>query len=444
MKPSLLSAQIKKLLDLIQTSFWFVPVLCIFTSFLAVYFCYQLDKSLWQTNNSILKTLYNISPDNASSLLSSIATSVITMTSIAFSMIVVTLTLASSQFGPRLLRTFMQDKKNQWALGSLVATFSYCLALIRLASTNQDSGFVPGIGLTLALILAVIAVFILVFLIHHVAVSIQAESVVAQCWQCLKKDIDRLFPAAQNKEQHSHHTLVWDKNLSPHPLISQHNGYIQLIDYQGLMAALEQHHAGAELDIKSGNYVIAGQCIGTLYWPDDKQEQPPKDLLNSHLVSGKNRTPIQDPEFAINQLVEIALRALSPSINDPFTAILCINRLGSALRKTAERSFPETLLFDSNNTIRIKRNVVDYQGLVKAACDQIRQNSMPHPSVVIAFIDMLTQVATNLKRVNYQHALVEQAQMIVDGACNDKLHPNDQQDIISKLQTIHAAVNSNH
>lgn len=444
MKPSLQKAQIIKLFDHIRTSFWFVPMLCIIMSLLAVFLTYQTDLAWWKTEHYILSSLYNITSTDANAMLTSIATSVITMTSIAFSMIVVTLTLASSQFGPRLLRTFMQDKRNQWALGGLVSIFCYCLALLRLTSTSETPGFVPGLGLSIALAVAVVAVLILVFLIHHVAVSIQAESVVAHCWHCLTQDIERLFPAARGNDIESNNMLVWDDTLTPIRQFSQSDGYVQLIDYQNLKSILDKYNAGADIGIKPGSYLIKGQYIGQIYWPQNKQKTMPTDLLNSHLVLGKSRTPIQDPEFAIHQLVEIALRALSPSINDPFTAILCINRLGSALSRTATRNFPASCLVGENNKIRIKRKVSDYKGLVEAACNQIRQNSISHASVVIAFIEMLTQVAADLRRVDYQQILVKQADMIVEMACNSQLHANEQHEIKTRQQALHTMVQDNH
>ena len=444
MKPYLFKAKAIKLFDHIKTSFWFVPMLCIITSLLVVYTTYQIDLAWWNKEHTLFSALYNISPDNANTMLSSIATSVITMTSIAFSMIVVTLTLASSQFGPRLLRNFMQDKKNQWALGSLVAIFCYCLTLIRLASSAQASAFVPGLGLSFALLLAVFAVLILVFLIHHVAISIQAESVVAHCWQELAKDIDRLFPSENSEVATGNGELVWDEELTPLPQFSQRDGYVQLIDYKRLMKELEECEAGIEINIKPGSYIITGECIGKVFWPEKKQEKPSKNFLDCYLMIGKSRTPIQDPEFAIHQLVEIALRALSPSINDPFTAILCINRLGSALRRTANRNFPQASLLDSNKTIRIKRKIVDYNGLVEAACNQIRQNSVSHASVIIAFIEMLTQVTIDLCHQDHKKSLIKQADAIVDMASNLSLHANDLEDIRTRQQKLHAMVTDIH
>ena len=393
MKLTRIKQRLEKVKDRVNTSFWFVPMFCILIAFVILAITQQLDKSQFLRDWLFVSYIYSIDPIGARTVLSTIASAVITVTSIAFSMIVVSLTLASSQFGPRLLRTFMQDKNTQLALGVFVATFIYCLALIRFVSIDSESPFVPGIGLSVALLLTLISIFMLVFLIHHVATSIQADTVVHNCWCSLNQDVQRILPNTLGEEEHEDTELSWLAAPVEKKLCSETDGFIQLIDYDGLIESLTELNAGLTISVKPGDYVITGQCIAMLHLPEDYSDGRDAAInISKYMVYGASRTPIQDPEFSVNQLVEVALRALSPSVNDPFTAIACVNRIGSALNLFAQRSFPSRVLKDKNSTIRIQRKTADFAGVVGCACNQIRQASLSHPSVMIEFIEMLCRV----------------------------------------------------
>ncbi len=441
MKGGSLKARYEKSIDTIKTSFWFVPFVCVVFSCMALYLTHVVDHSRILESVFGFKFFYSISAEGARSLLSTSAASVITITSIAFSMTIVTLTLTSNQFGPRLLRGFMQDKNTQLSLGIFVSTFVFNLLLIRSTSSDQGTVFIPGLGVALALLLTLMSILTLVYLIHHVAISIQAESIVDKCWQGLKVDIERIFK--------KHNSNIPNINLSKHKsqtsleIKSTKDGYVQVLDYENLVNELQQAKLFLSLSIKPGDYIKTKQGIGHLYRTDNKTAcDDMNEKIMDFCIVGKTRTPIQDPEFAINQLVEIAVRALSPGINDPFTAILCVHRLGSIINDISSRQFPPTLLFDGDDALRIERKVTNIEGIVASACDQIRQNCDDHPSVIIAFLDMLESVAQISTNANCNAALFEQGKCLVESLSEHALHRTDMLDIQQRFEILKKRVSS--
>lgn len=428
-------ARYKKFIDTIKTSFWFVPFLCVVVSCLALYLTQLVDHSRILENVYGFKFFYRISAEGARSLLSTSASSVITITSIAFSMTVVTLTLTSNQFGPRLLRGFMQDKNTQISLGIFVSTFVFNLLLIRSTSSTEDTLFIPGLGVVLALLLTLMSILTLVYLIHHVAISIQAESIVNTCWQGLKVDIERIFEKTGNDSPSLN--LSTYKMHTHAEINSNKDGYLQIFDYENLICDLQSAELFFSLSVKPGDYIKTKQCIGQLYGTNvQKLRSDINKKIMDYCIVGKTRTPIQDPEFAINQLVEIAVRALSPGINDPFTAILCIHRLGSVISDISDRHFPPSLLLDDNEQPRVERKVSDIAGIVSSACDQIRQNCTSHPSVMIEFLDMLESVAHISTNTHCNNALIEQGKCLIESLGDCPLHHTDRLDINQRYQIL--------
>ncbi|MBT0586679.1 DUF2254 domain-containing protein [Alteromonas oceanisediminis] len=428
-----IKAQFDKIKDAVNSSFWFIPSLCILLAFITLAITYQFDHSGALRDWVLVKWLYTIDPVGARTILSTIASATITVTSIAFSMIVVSLTLASSQFGPRLLRTFMQNRNTQYALGVFVATFVYCLALIRFVTVDESNPFIPGAGLTVALLLTLVSILMLVFLIHHVAISIQADNVIQRCWLSLHNDIDRMFPADKAPRDTQSTTLVWESLPRTSDLVSDTTGFVQVIDYNGLLEAAIECGVGLSLHIKPGDYVSTKLPIATAHYAHEDQQLP---SLADYIVTGHSRTPIQDPEFAVNQLVEIGLRALSPGINDPITAITCIKRLSSALTQLSDRTFPDTYLCDEEGRVRIERKAITYAGMVESACNQLRQNCMPHPSVIIAFLEMLNAVVKTCEHADRIDQLLKQGSALVEQVTECQLHASDEKDIRARYNRL--------
>lgn len=369
---------LQKVARAVGSSFWFIPSILITIATVAGALLPRLPLPDLVTN--LLASLFNnIKLEDALEVVKLIASSTITITSIAFSMTVVALVMASNQFGPRLIENFMQNKWTQLVLGVFTSTFVFCLVLISKINVSSQLSYYPQFAMVIALILAVICVFVLIFFIHHVATSIRADNVVKQISNAMMNDI-RTLQSEKKRVREFKSIVEFDNYTYKLSIVSQCDGYIQAIEYHQIMAIAEQFDALIVMQHRAGHYIVPGTTIATLY---TNAGMPNSMTLDSALVIGQERTALQDTLFAINQLVEMALRALSPSMNDPFTAINCIDRLASGLASFTEEKLPKTSIVDDKNELRMITNEATFSDLFNGAFNQIRQNSVNHPFVVM-------------------------------------------------------------
>ncbi len=364
---------------------------------------------------------YSGGAEGASLLLGTVAGSMIAIAGTVFSMTLVALSLASSQLGPRLLRNFMRDTANQVVLGTFVATFVYCLLVLRTIRRADEVAFVPHLSVSIALLLAMVSIGVLIYFIHHVSTSIQADEVVARVFRELEEGIDRLFPshfgrpeaAASNATSEADPPAAFAREARPVGALS--DGYLQQIDADALMDLACEQDLLLRLERRPGHYLVRGRAMVTV-WPGDRVTEALVDKINAAFVLGDQRTAAQDVEFSFRQLVEIAVRALSPGINDPFTAIACVDRLGSALCRLAQRDMPSTRRHDRHGRLRLVAPGSTFTGIVDAAFNQIRQSARSNPAVAIRMLEAIAQIAGHVQRAEDKICLQRHADMIVRGA----------------------------
>ncbi|MGH8598824.1 MAG: DUF2254 domain-containing protein, partial [Gammaproteobacteria bacterium] len=325
--------------DRVRSSFWFAPMIMAGWAIALAYATVALDGAATGRWLRAQSWAYTGSAEGATVMLSTIASSMITITGVVFSMTLVALSLASSQLGPRLLRNFMADKANQVVLGTFVATFLYSLFVLRAIRRADEDLFVPHLSVALGVLLAAASLGVLVYFIHHVAVSIQADNVVARVGAELAAGIDCLFPEAIGQGAHGHANFPETFSRDSCAIAAAEDGYVQLIDSNALLALAVEEDLVLRVERRPGHFVVKGSPLA-LAWPGKRVHDRTKARINAAFVLGSQRTPVQDVEFAVNQLVEIAVRALSPGVNDPFTAVACVDRLGAALSRLAQRGVP--------------------------------------------------------------------------------------------------------
>ncbi len=199
------------------------------------------------------------------------------------------------------------------------------------------------------------------------------------------------------------------------PVSALGDGYLQLIDADALMALASQEDLLLRLERRPGHYLFKGQAM-VMVWPGERVTETLVDKMNGAFVLGDQRTAVQDVEFSFQQLVEIAVRALSPGINDPFTAIACVDRLGSALCRLARRDMPSTLRFDPKGRLRLVASGSTFAGIVDVAFNQIRQSARSNPAVAIRMLDAIAQIAGQVQCAPDAAALLRHAEMILRGA----------------------------
>ncbi|MCB2229873.1 DUF2254 domain-containing protein [bacterium] len=426
--------RIFKTWDRVRSSFWFLPAVMAGGAMLLPFATVALDEPVtdWLTLN--WGWTFSGGAEGASSLLGTIAGSMITIAGVVFSMTLVALSLTSSQLGPRLLRNFMRDTTTQTVLGTFVATFLYCLLVLRTIRHADEITFVPHLSVTLGVLLAVVSVGVLIYFIHHVSVSIQANEVVSRVGTELIEGIDRLFPENIGRGAPGIPTEPPDAGFfdtfgrEARPVGSAGDGYLQFVDGDALMALAMQEDVVIRLERRPGHYVVAARPL-VLVWPGNRVTDQLADEVNSAFALGKERTPDQDIEFAVNQLVEIAIRALSPGVNDPFTAMTCVDHLGSALCRLAQRDMPSPYRHDTQAKLRVITPVFMFPDVADAAFNQIRQYGRSSAAVTIRLLETIAVVAGSAHRPEDRAALLRHAQMINRGARDGLLEQEDRQEV---------------
>ncbi len=407
--------------DRLRSSFWFVPAAMACLAVALAFSAVELDKAVADDWLSRLGWSYSGGAEGASLLLGTVAGSMIAIAGTVFSMTLVALSLASSQLGPRLLRNFMRDTANQVVLGTFVATFVYCLLVLRTIRRADEVIFVPHLSVSIGVLLAIVSIGVLIYFIHHVSVSIQADEVVARVGRELDDGIDRLFPehlgepASVASEVPSEADLPAAFAREARPVGAAEDGYLQMIDADALMDLACEEDLLLRLERRPGHYLVKGRAM-VMVWPGDRVTEALVDKMNAAFVFGNQRTAAQDVEFSFHQLVEIAVRALSPGINDPFTAIACVDRLGSALCRLARRDVPSPLRFDGHGRLRLVAPGSTFAGIVDTAFNQIRQSARSNPAVAIRMLDAIAQIAGHVQSAQDAACLQRHAGMIVRGA----------------------------
>ena len=336
----------------LRANFWFMPTVMVAGAVVLSLVTINLDKAA--AEHSRIATLgwtFTRGPEGSRAVLSTVAGSMMTITSVTFSITIVALQLASSQFGPRLLRSFMRDRGNQVSLGTFIATFAYCLLVLRTVNGTEGQQFVPHISVTVGLLLALTSLGVLIYFIHHAAASIQAENVIATVSRDLDQAIARLYPECLGEEPPGRTPKEIERDLpagfdrESRPVAATWSDYLQAVDVDRLLGVAREHDLVLCVSHRPGKFLVVGGDLARA-WPGERIDDDVAEAIRGAFYLGPFRTLTQDIEFAIDQLVEIAVRALSPGVNDPFTAINCVDRLGAALVILAAREIPSAYRYD--------------------------------------------------------------------------------------------------
>ena len=386
---------------------------------------------------SKLGFLYAGGTEGARAVLSTIAASMITTAGVVFSITIVALTLASSQFGPRLLRNFIRDRGNQIVLGTFIATFVYCLLVLRTVVSPSDGvPFVPHLSVTIGVGLAVTSLAVLIYFIHHIAVTIQADTVVASVGREFAEAVDRLFPSTTAPSEHPLQSeLPPGFESESAPVAAETSGYIQVIDLDTLVGLASRRDLFIKLERRPGDFLIEGVRIARV-WPRQRLSEDDRKLVRKACFVGPQRTQEQDVEFPVNQLVEIAVRALSPGINDPFTAVTCIDSLGAGLCRLASREFPPLVLADAEGKPRLLVDRSSFAGVADAAFDQIRQYGRESVAVTIRLLETIGEIALFARTEEQCRALRRQADMIKRSSLESFAEENDRREAAAAYRVL--------
>lgn len=404
--------------DRLHTSLWFVPVVMSLGAMVLALGGLQVRLGFGSDGTRIW-WLHQGNGSDARSLLTGLMSSMITMASLVISITMVVLTLAAGQLGPRLIRSFMADGRTQAVLGFFIATIVYLLVLLSTLDGKLQEGQVPHLAVTAGVALVLLCVFTLLFYVHHLARSIVADTVVAR----VGRDLDRAIRAQMPQGEVP--APAW---TAPHDLAGtcglERGGYVQLMDFDALARVAAERDAVLELLCRPGHHLLGGG-LHLRVWPAEAADAEMTEALRSAAMMGEESTASEDVEFAARQLVEIALRALSPGINDPYTAVAVIDRLGEAMAVAMTLPEPRRVWVDETGRPRLYAPVPGFESLIDVAFNQIRQAATRSPAVLMRLLEKLGQLAEQARNGTQRRSIGRHVGMVADAGRAAIAEPHD-------------------
>ena len=333
----------------------------------------------------------------------------ITVAGTVFSVTIAAVVYASGQYGPRLLSNFMSDRGNQVTLGTFIATFLYCLVVLRTVRSPEESGgagFVPNLALLVGVLLAVCSIAVLIFFIHHVPSKIHINNVIKDIGCRLLKEIDHRFPDRIGKgpaegvdaEEALHvpptfreHATA-DDGRGRQLILGRDTGYIELIDDAEILKQARRHGLILRLQYQPGDFARAGRAL-VESWPPGQCDEDVARAIRTAFSIGARRSALQDLRFLIDELVEIAARAMSPGVNDPFTAVTCLDWLSAGLSGLAQRQLPSHLRLDDEGALRVIAHPITFEGFINRSFGALAQYCATDMIGALRYIEALGEVA---------------------------------------------------
>lgn len=408
------------LADRLRNSFWFTPALMTFAAILLATLTLSLDEKFALDGSGSGQTwvrsiLYSGDPDGARQVLATIAGSMVTVAGVIFSITMVALTLTSQQFGTRLLANYMRDRVNHVTLGTFIAAFVYSLLVMRRVY-GQDEHDVPHLSVTVALVLAVASVSVLIVFIHHVSVTIQAPNLVRSIGREVDVMVRKVYPldAGDPAEDPVDGLHVDDEDGVE--VAAGISGYVELVDLDSLLMLATDHDLRISVDTRPGRFIVPTSPFARI-WPARAVDDEVRRKAARAVGTGARRTPQQDLEFPMRQLTEMAVRALSPAVNDPFTAVMCVDQLSVGLCDVARRPMPRPVRRDETGRLRVwEAEPVTFERLVSASYDQIRQCASFHVPVYVHALDALATIAGCVRETSRLDPLRRQGDLLLEAA----------------------------
>jgi uncharacterized membrane protein len=396
----------------LRTNLWLVPAIEIAAAAILFVCTYALDRAAYNGDFAVPGWAISGGPDVARTVLTAIAAAVITVVGVVFSIVIVALTLTSTQFGPRMLRNFIRDRGTQLTLGTFVGTFVYAVLALGSVGQGAHGAFVPHISVTVTLALMLADLGVLIYFLHHIARQIQLPEVIASIARDLQQAIElQAGDSAEGRADAAQASaLIAGLGGGAGVVAAPRSGYLQYVQHETLVDIATEANAVIHVLFRPGHFIVAGQQYATV-WPAEAASVVVRELAAAH-VTGPYRTLAQDVSFGVDQLVEICIRALSAAINDTFTALTCIDWIGDSLCKVAGRWQPTRVYRDSAGAVRVITTEATWERLVQRACDKVRQASAGVPAVMIRQLGALAKVVERTPPGRERQVLLDQADMI--------------------------------
>ena len=426
-----------------RSSFWFVPSLAVVDGIVAALAMIEADAVWGDRWLALWPRIFGVGAEGARQMLSTLAGSMMSVMGITFSMTLVALALASSQYTSRILRNFMGSRATQTTLGAFAGIFAYCLIVLR-AIRGGDAAFIPSGAVLFAFVLALGGVLVLVFFVHHIASSIQAVNIIASVAHETNAAMDRVFPELQGREPNGVEDAMDEQVLAPldertwYPVPAQVSGYIQGVDEDAILDLARNHRTIVRMERGVGAFAVEGAVLASLALTYPPDQGTIADLNRAYGIS-RHRTIEWDPAFGIRQIVDIALKALSPGVNDTSTAVMCVDYLTAILARLSGRRYPPSHRYEGE-ALRVIASVPTFEALLAEAFDQIRGSAEGNVAIIARMLGAIDTLGSLTVNPSHRRALDEQVQWIAELADRTLPAPQDRARIERRLDHVREAL----
>ncbi|MEO7987254.1 MAG: DUF2254 domain-containing protein [Gemmatimonadales bacterium] len=386
----------------LSSSLWFVPGVIVFAAVALAVLLIDASIPLGGRPAAEWPRVFGAGADGSRGMLTAVATSMITVAGVVFSITIVTLSLAASQYSSRVLRNFMNDRANQAVLGVFVGIFAYCLIVLRTIRGGDEGQFVPALAVLGAVVLAFVGIGFLVYFIHHIATAIQASHILATVSADTLRTVDRMLP-----EPFAGDGSGPDPARAPasgRTVRADKSGYVQTVDEEGLLRLASEEGVTIRMARGVGDFVIEDGPLLALDG-DGEPDETLADRTRGLVGIGRQRTMDQDVGFGIRQIVDVALKALSPGINDTTTAVMCLDYLTAILSRISGRQIPPRSRVEGG-TLRLTLCPLSYAQMVDEGFDQIRHHGEGNVAIAARLLwalETLTALVPNGERREVIH-----------------------------------------
>lgn len=402
----------------LRSSLWFLPTLMVAAAIAMAAGLIEVDTRIERELLTEWPRLFGAGADGSRGMLTAIASSMITVAGVTFSITIVALSLASTQYSPRVLRNFMADRTNQMVLGFFVGIFTYCLVVLRTIRGGDEGRFIPSLAVAFGFVLALVGVGVLILFIHHIASSVQASNLISSVSADASRSVERLFPEDLGEGAEEDVTRApagYDEETEDWrevPAIK--TGYIQDVDNEALLKFARERKTVARMERRIGDFVSEGTSLVSLSTGEEADAKT-AEKLNDVFTINQIRTVEQDASFGIQQLVDVALKALSPGINDTTTAATCVDYLSSILARLARRRIESRYRIEDGE-LRVIATGPTFASLVADSFNQIRRNAEGNVTVLGRMLEALERLGLRTTSPQRRSVLMEHARLIMETA----------------------------
>jgi len=418
--------------DRLKVSFWFTPVIMSVAAILLAWAMYWLDSQIPNEMLNSSRFILAGTPGELRSILISMAGTILATAGVVFTLLTLPLSTVAAQYGSRLLRVFLGDRTTQLVLGMFVAAFVYCLtaALSIPPGTVEPEG--PQLTATVGLLLMLGTFASLILLVQHISTMLQAPNIAAAAGAELRNVVLAEIPETVSRatgSQASPEAIGILLEPAGFPVLVKDTGYIEFIDPEIVLDLAKERDLIIHLLRKPGRFVRLGEVVALVRHADSLQEQPGQgpmgetkgissfdeklaEQIRDAFRIGNTRTPTQDVAYALNQLVEMAVRAMSAAINDPFTAMTCLDYIAEGLALFLRQGQKGAYYYDLNGQLRLVLEPVTFEELLSAAFDMLRHASCDNANVLLHMLEAIDVIGQEAKSLEARQLLRRQVRLI--------------------------------